>query len=145
MTCRCDVRVKKMKAGIEIVVVYSDVHLMEVQISAANTAFAGQVNTYVNHDAAEKFSVALSGFPANVDDVRRMELGANAKFAFSMIDDVGHSMVAVDIASDTMGPNGFTGRATFNILVNPAEIDQFVQELAKLTPEIGQSAYLEGS
>lgn len=134
-----------MKSGIEIAVVYTDVHLMELQISASNTAFTGQVNTYVNHSDTAKFSKALKGFPSNVGDVRRMELGANATFVFSTIDDLGHSMVGVEIAADTIGPNNLTGRAAFNILVNPAEIDQFVDELAKLTPDVGKSAYLNGS
>lgn len=135
----------KMKSGIEIAVVYTDVDLMELQIRASNVAFAGQVNTYVNHDDTGRFSEKLKGFPVSLGDVRRIELGANAMFVFSMIDEVGHSMVAVDIASDTTGPNGFSGKASFNILVNPAEIDRFVEELAKLRPELGHSASLTGS
>jgi hypothetical protein len=134
-----------MKTGIEIAVVYTDVHLMELQISASNVAFAGQVNTYVDHSGAAKFSEGLKGFPSKIGDVRRLELGANARFVFSTADDVGHSIVTVEIAADAMRPNNFDGKAAFNILVNPAEIDKFVGELAALAPDIGQSACLKGS
>ncbi len=134
-----------MKTGIEIAVVYSDVHLMELQISASNIAFSGQVNAYVNHSDATKFSEALKGFPSKVGDVRRIELGANATFVFTTIDDVGHSIVAVEIAADTIGPNNLTGKAAFNILVNPAAIDQFVDELSEFAPDVGKSAFLKGT
>lgn len=134
-----------MKTGIEITVVYTDIHLMELQISASNVAFAGQVNAYVNHSDTATLSDALKGFPSGIGDVRRFELGSNASFVFSTVDGVGHSIVTVHIEADAMRANNFDGKAAFNILVNPAEIDQFVEELAALTPDVGQSACLKGS
>ena len=82
---------------------------------------------------------------SGVDDVRRIEVGANATFTFSMVDGLGHSIVAVEIADDDVGPNSLTGKAAFNILVNPAEIDESGTQLATFTSEVGQSALLKGS
>lgn len=144
MKCGCDPRAGKMQSGIEISIVYTHVHLIELQISASNVAFAAQVNTYVNHEVPTRFAKELKGFPAGVDDVRRIEVGANTNFTFSMVDGLGHSIVAVAIADDVVGPNSLTGKAAFNILVNPAEIDEFVAQLATFTSEVGQSALLKG-
>lgn len=118
---------------------------MQLQIRASNRTFVAEVDTYVNHDACAKAAEQLNGFPISADDVRRIEIAPKISLTFSTIDNLGHCIIAIDVAGDIPDQNGVTPRAIFNILANPGQIDQFATELSRLTPDIGSSAQLIGN
>ena len=134
-----------MNPGIEIAIIYSDIHLVEIQISASNRAFAGQVTTYVGKEHLAMMAEQLKGFPSEPRDTRHLEVGPLNSFSFSTVDTLGHSLISVKIADESIGPNSLTGKAEFNLLVDPAEIDVFVAQLERMTAEVGQTAFLKGS
>ena len=118
---------------------------MQLQIRASNRAFSAEVDTYANHDACAAVADQLKGFPVGPGDLRKVEIGANISLTFTAVDTLVHSIVAVDMQGDVPEQNGLKPRATFNILVNPAQIDQFASELLHLTPDFGSSASLIGT
>lgn len=132
-------------SGIVVSVIFSDLHLMQLQIRAANGAFAAEVDTYVSHDAFATVATRLKGFPVSPDETRRIEIVPKISLTISTVDSLGHSIITVDMACDVPEQNNVTPRAIFNILANPGQIDQFAAELSHLKPEIGASASLVGT
>lgn len=132
-------------AGIDISVIYSDLHLMQIRMRASNRVFAAEVDTYLSHGAFATAADELRGFPKNADDVRHIEIGGKIFLKFSTVDNLGHSLVSIDMSADVPEQNGQTPRATFSILVNPAQIDNFAVELSRLAPDAGASASLIGT
>jgi len=74
-------------SGVDVSVIYSDVDLMQLQVRASNRAFAAEVDTYVGHDAFAAAADQLKGFPLDVDDSRRLEIGPNVSLSFSTVDE----------------------------------------------------------
>lgn len=134
-----------MNPGIQITVIYTDQHLLQVEVKASSLAFAACVDTYVDHFRLKAVAEELRGFPRDPTDSRRVELTENVSFSFSVLDGVGHVMVKVELESDGFSKSVFCGKAMFNIGIEPAAIDDFVHQLADLTADVGQSASLVGS
>jgi hypothetical protein len=132
------------QTGIVVSVIYSDLHLMQLQVRASNHGFAAEVDTYVSHEEFSDVENQLKGFPDDSDDFREIGIGSKISLRLSTVDDLGHSIISIDMAGDVPEQNGQVPRARFSILVDPAQIDQFASELSRLTPEIGSMASLLG-
>ena len=142
-----------IESGVQISVIYSDEHLIELRVSASNGLFAGQADVYANSEAPAQFAVALRGFPKGASDIREFELGSRevgyagggAGFRFYCLDSVGHAAAEVRLRSDTNAKGGMNDVAVFHIAVAPAALDTFVIQLEQMGAAVGQAALLEAA
>lgn len=142
-----------VKYGVQISVIYTDEHLLELRVWASNGLFVGQTEVYA--DSAELSAVAsvLRGFPANRSDTRECEFGTfdaqygggGAGFRFCCTDSVGHALVEVRLRTDPRLGVGASDTANIHIPVESAAVDSFVGQLERMLPEPGQSALLEAA
>jgi len=138
-----------MNIGIQISVIHTDEHLIELRVSAANGVFAGQAELYADADALIEIADALRGFPENRDDAREFELGSldaayaggGAGFRFFCLDSVGHASAEVRLRSDPL-VHGVSDTVLLHIPVAAAAIDSFVTQLERMQAVVGESAFL---
>src|SRR5713101_5881662 len=69
-------RCMNMDVGFQFEVMYKDVHLVEVRISAWNGSFGGVADVYLGLDQLEETATKLRGFPSDPSDVREATFGA---------------------------------------------------------------------
>ena len=92
----------------------------------------------------------MSGFPSHARDVRDIELGAfdpknaggGVRLHFYCTDWVGHVAVNVQLRGDACGAMGEVESVAMRILLEPAAIDRFVEQLQKMRAEDGAKALL---
>jgi hypothetical protein len=48
-----------MKTGVQISIIYTDEHLIELRVSASNGVFAGQADVYASAEALALFALVL--------------------------------------------------------------------------------------
>ena len=139
-----------MKAVLQISIVYTDEHLIELRVAASNGCFAGQVDVYADSDALVGLAETLRGFPDGQDDSREFELGSfdaayaggGAGFRFYCLDSVGHAAAEVRLRSDPEDGGGVSDTVVLRIPVEAAAVDSFVVQLAEASAAVGQSALL---
>lgn len=139
------------ETGVRISVIYTDEHLIELQVSASNGVFAGQVDVYADVDAPAEFARTLRGFPTSPNDIREFDLGnlsnqsagGGAGFRFRCVDSVGHAVVELKLRSDLLRDGGLIDDARFHIRVEAAAVDAFVEQIERMEAVVGQSAFLE--
>ena len=127
------------RAGLQFKIIYKDVHLLEVQISAWNGSFGGLADVYVGLEQLTEASKKLQRFPLNPSDVRELTLGGfgpesaggGVSMRFYCGDRVGHTYVDSKIES-AYGSNGKAQFVFMTLAVEPAAIDSFVEELGQL-------------
>jgi len=138
------------KPGIEISVIYNDVHLVELRVRASNGIFSGQADAYGNHGELAELANTLMGFPGSTTDVRIFEIGTfddkyaggGASFRFFASIPVGHAMVEVKLKADTLPRYKLQDTVAFHIPVEAAAIDAFVDDLNRISDSVGNSAFL---
>jgi len=141
------------KAGIQISIIYTDEHLIELRIMASNGVFAGQVDVYADSDALTELAEVLRDFPASRDDSREFEVGSfdaayaggGAGFRFYSLDSVGHAAAEVRLRSDPEVGGGVSDTVVLHVAVEAAAVDSFVVQLAGIVAEVGQTARLEAA
>src|SRR5688572_33315533 len=142
-----------IKTGVQVLVINTDEHLMELRVRASNGVFAGQADVYADSEAPAQFAVSLRGFPTGEGDIREFELGSRdvayagggAGFRFYCLDSVGHAAAEVRLRSDTNAEDGMNDVAVFHISVDVAAVDTFVIQLEQMGAMVGQTALLEVS
>lgn len=140
-----------MKAGIQISIVYTDEHLIELRIMASNGVFAGQVDVYADSDALTELAEMLRDFPGSQSDSREFEIGSfdaayaggGVGFRFYCVDSVGHAAAEVRLRSDPEMGGGVSDTMVVHVPVEAAAIDSFVVQLAGSVEMVGQTARLE--
>jgi len=143
-------KVGLMKIGVQISVIYTDEHLIELQVVASNGVFVGQSDVYADAKALVEFAGVLRGFPESRGDTREFELGSfdteyaggGAGFRFFFLDSVGHASAEVRLRSDPKVNGGVSDTVLLHIPVEAAAIDSFVVQLNRMAAEVGQSAFL---
>lgn len=148
-----DVRTRQSasQVGFRLEVIYADVDIIEIRVSAWNGSFGGATDLYVAVDGLSKIATKLGGFPKNPADVREFTLGAfEREFAggavsmkFYCIDQAGHAYVESRIESDTESAKVWQV-ATLVMPVEAAAVDRFVEDLRQLEKEKSGVALLEG-
>lgn len=142
-----------MRAGIEISSVWEDVDLFEVSVRASNGKFRGEATCYTTRLEIEKLSESIAGFPKSTrDDVRFSTFLNNDNSYFTLqficVDSSGHVAVLVKVADLRCYSNARPDRnvAEFELEIEPAAIDRFSAELARLSSaNIGDvTAVLDG-
>ncbi|MET0645398.1 MAG: hypothetical protein ABW208_02190 [Pyrinomonadaceae bacterium] len=142
-----------MKAGLQISIIYTDEHLIELRITASNGVFAGQVDVYADSDALTELAEVLRDFPGSQNDAREFEVGSfdsayaggGAGFRFYCLDSVGHAAAEVRLRSDPEAGGGVSDTVVLHVPVEAAAIDAFVVQLAGIVEEVGQTARLEAA
>ena len=129
-----------MDLGIDIRIIYEDRNMFELCVRASNGEFAVQGEMYVDQDSCRNLARVLRGFPTDKSDIREFELGTfrndhaggGARLRFSCLDSVGHSSVQVHIRNDGRRSGRTDAEATFDIPVEAAGVDSFVEQLEKM-------------
>jgi hypothetical protein len=137
--------------GFQFEIVYEDVHLLEIRISAWNGSFGGTARVYIGLDQLKETAIKLRKFPLDPSDVREVTLGEfgpnSAGGAVSMrfycADRAGHTYV------DSRIESGYdsTGKAQsvfMTVNIEPAALDSFVEELGQLGADQAGRAHLKG-
>src|ERR1700685_3357886 len=135
--------------GIRFEVVYKDVHLVEVRISAWNGTFGGTSDVYIGQDRLGKTAAEIRGFPRNPADVREIMLGSNSgpgnhvSMRFYCTDSSGHASVDSTIKS-APDAAGKIQSATFSLPIEALAVDSFVEDLQRLSSSAAGVAILNG-
>ena len=150
--------------------VYSDEHVLEILASATNGRFSGVSVFYLGANAKEliDFGNQIKGFPKSISQKEEIEFGftqkdheefqktkksdPNAKLApayiglrFSCTDGVGHPVVFVNLHEDDWSQRSeAVGKASFEIRFEPAQIDNFANEIIELAQKKSGKATLTG-
>lgn len=136
-----------MTLGLNIETVWTDEHMLEFWIHAANKTFSGASTCYVALDEARRLAETIAGFPRSITDVREYLFGdpggygmGGAHLHFTCADGFGHLAVTVKIWS---GPNdNATEKVSLVLRTVPAQIDSFVAQLLSMRPIEGDRAFL---
>jgi len=139
------------KVGLQFEIIYKDVHLLEIRISAWNGSFGGSANVYVGLDQLTEVAEKLQRFPLSPSDVRELTLGAfgpeSAGGAVSMRfycgDRAGHTYVDSKIES-ACDPVGKAQSVFMTVPIEPAAVDSFIQQLGQLGTDQAGQAFLTG-
>jgi hypothetical protein len=156
---------------LSIEVVYHDEDLTEIFAVADNGRFAGCTTIYVNPNDLIEFGKQVKGFPQNISQVEKRELGytftkeekdkfdelrksrpsmpsyltAYLCLNFYCIDSLGHPVVHLVFDEGNWSTRETAaGKASFEIMIEPAQIDKFADELIKIGSENNGKAILLG-
>jgi hypothetical protein len=142
-----------MKIGVQISIVYTDEHLVELRVRASNGVFTGQADVYADAESLLEFAGVLRGFPKSREDTREFELGSfdaahvggGAGFRFFCLDSVGHASAEARLRSDPKVKGGVSDTVLLHIPVEAAALDSFVAQLERMEAVVGQAALLEAA
>lgn len=133
--------------GLTIETVWTDEHMLEFWVKAANESFSGASTCYVALDEAKRLAETISGFPRSTTDVREYQFGDPSGFGmggahlhFKCTDGSGHLAVTVKIWSEP-NDNG-TQSVSLVLRTVPAQIDSFVTELLSMRKVEGDQAFM---
>jgi hypothetical protein len=134
-----------MRTGLTIAVVYSDEHLLTIEIVACNDKFMGTTRVYMGLDGLTELAREIAGFPSHVPDARRHDFGnREPQYAggycdlyFRTINDVGAAVVEVEIIDED------GSSAKFSVPVEASAIDRFAQTLLAVEASRSGTAKLE--
>jgi hypothetical protein len=137
-----------MKPGIELSIVYSDEHLLELRVRASNGTFTGQAMMYEGLDAPRALAEMLRGFPMSSGDVRNIQIGAGGQGAASLrfycLNSAGHAAVEVRLRAEPRF-DGRVDEAAFHVAMEAAAVDSFVEQLSRMSADVGAEARLEAA
>jgi hypothetical protein len=141
-----------MDAGLEFSIIYTDEWLVEIRVRASNDRYAGETSIYQSPSGLKDLGETLAGFPKQVNDERKFELGSSEDTAkgngirlhFRCIDAAGHIGVDVTLYAHPFFLNQ-REFASFFIPLEPAAIDDFVRELRNMNTDVDSSAFLRGA
>jgi hypothetical protein len=141
-----------MGIGIDIRVILKDRDMFELRVRASNGEFTAQAEMYVDLNSCRDMASVLRGFPTDKTDFREFALGTfkkdhaggGARVRFWCLDSVGHSAVQVHIRNDGRRNGRTEAEAAFDIPVEPAAVDSFVEQLEKMSA-VGDGARLEAT
>ena len=142
-----------MKFGVQISIVYTDEHLIELRIVASNGVFAGQADVYADAESLVEFAGVLRGFPESHKDTCAFELGSfdeafaggGAGFRFFCSNSVGHASAEVRLRSGPKVNGGVSDTVLLHMPVEASAIDSFVAQLERMAAVVGQAAFLEAA
>jgi hypothetical protein len=135
--------------GFQLDVKWHDKDLLEVRITAWNGAFGGEADVYLSIGGLGETAEKLSGFPRNPTDKREVifghfgpgQAGGAGGMRFYCADGAGHAYVESKIESDGQVA-GITQSVVLSLLIEPAALDSFVEDLRRLDAEKTGTAYL---
>ena len=137
--------------GFQFEIIYKDVHLLEIRISAWNGTFGGVADLYVGLDVLKEAATKLQKFPRDPSDIREVTFGGfgpksaggGVSMRFYCADRAGHTYVDSKIESN-YDLAGKAQSVIMTLTVEPAAVDSFVEELGRLSADQAGRAYLRG-
>jgi hypothetical protein len=146
---------ERRTAGLEVKCRWYDQDVLEISLSASNTAFSGIAFPYVSLDHLVESALNLDGFPKNTTDARELRFGTPGedfaggfvRLKFSCRDLSGHGVVEVEIESKNESQPGSSWTQAsqtvhFFAAVESNAIDDFVKELRRLGENRSGAAWL---
>jgi hypothetical protein len=150
--------------------VYRDQDLLEIEVKASNGRYAGVTKFYLGIDGEElrELIEKLQGFPRDVKQVIERKLGyeteepcdrqgyasrhksnpfysPSASLKFQCIDNSGHTAVEIILAEENWSERESAGgKASFELLFEPAALDTFCAELSEVVKNKAGKAVLSG-
>ena len=137
--------------GFQLEIIYEDVHLLEIRVSAWNGRFGGTADVYIGLDQLKETATKLQRFPLDLSDVREVAFGAfgpesasgGVSMRFYCADRAGHTYVDIRIESseDSIGK---VQSVLMTVTIEPAGLDSFVEELRQMVANQARHAHLKG-
>jgi hypothetical protein len=145
-----------MGIGIELNILWFDNDVIGLRVRASNGRFAGTTDLYVGYDGLKELATAIRDFPKSRIDSREHQLGTfDSQYAgggvniyLHCIDSVGHAAMEIRMQTDSRETTGMRGQpesACFALLVKAADINDFVNDIEKISPVIGSRELLVGA
>jgi hypothetical protein len=137
--------------GFQFEIIYKDVHLLKIRISAWNGSFGGTADVYVGIDQLKETATKLQRFPLDLSDVREVTFGGfgpklaggGVSMRFYCADRAGHTYVDSKIESG-YDSAGKAQSVIMTLTIEPAAVDSFVEELGQLGADQAGQACLKG-
>jgi hypothetical protein len=135
--------------GVTFELLWSDVDVVEVRISAWTGLFGGVADVYVGKDALGEMAAVIQGFPDRPLDRREVTFGSfgadsaggAASFQFCA-DKVGRAHVESRIES---GSADSVQSVSLALPIEAAAVDSFVVELRRVAVQMAGRAHLNGA
>jgi hypothetical protein len=139
-----------MDRSVRLTYRYHDGDLVELTASAWNGEFGGSTRLYLGHGELAEAADVLAGFPQHVEDSREVTFGAFGPdsgagamaLMFSCSDRAGHCQLRLTIEADPLLHNPPLQRVELLGAVEPAAVDQFVEQMKTLDSALVGSAVL---
>ena len=149
-TSRRDVRIIEWIDVVRLAYRYHDVDVVELNVSAWNGSFGGSTCLYVGQGDLADAAALLARFPINVEDKREVTLGAFGPnsaggamaLQFSCRDGAGHCQLHITIEADFGLRDSLAERVELLSAIEPAALDQFVEQMRILNSSLTGSAVL---
>jgi hypothetical protein len=137
--------------GIQFDETWRDEDLIMVHVTAWNGRFGGSAEVYVPTSDLTKHASRLKGFPSSVSDSRTIELGTfdpscaggGLRLRFYCLDGAGHTFVECKVRPDSKIA-GVEQHAVIALPIEPAAVDSFVEQMARLDDLQTKTATLAG-
>jgi len=129
---------------------YHDVDVVELRVSAWNGSFGGSTCVYVGQGDLADAATLLAGFPVSLEDKREVTFGAFGSdsaggaltLRFACIDGAGHCQLHVTMEADHDRRDLLAERVEMLSTLEPAALDQFVEQMRELNSSLTGSAVL---
>jgi hypothetical protein len=136
-----------MNVELSFAIIWSDISLLEIEFRAANGRFAGATTFYISPDSSELTELIrrIQGYPKKLDQIEEFRFGSSElSLKFICIDGLGHAAVDINITEGRWIRESAQRKAFFELPFEPAQLDQFVDELSELIAHKNGKATLKG-
>jgi hypothetical protein len=136
---------------LSIELVWEDVDLEELCISAYNGSYCGTAKVYFAQGDVARLVESIRGFPRTISQQEVFEggsdeIGSLAKLVFRCIDGSGHPAVRVSLV-ESVNVNvrpPILNRVELELLFEPNALDEFCRELESVARRVSKRAVLRG-
>lgn len=137
------------KLSIELV--WQDVHMTQLRITASNGVYCGAATVYFAHGETADLAKTIRGFPKTTSQVEIFEggtdTGARARLVFHCVDQWGHPAVRVSLADfayrNEQPP--IMNEVDLELRFDAFELDKFCRELDAVAAGTRELAVLHGT
>lgn len=127
-----------MKPQITFAIVDHDPDYLGLEIRMSNDRYSATTRIYADNSQLTEFCDVIEGFPKGYNDAREYTFGTKdagftggyCKFYFRCNSATGSSTITTEVKDDETHHD--TASATFNIVILPAELDNFIRKLKNL-------------
>lgn len=126
---------------------WSDVHCIELKITARCIDIQSALNIYLGEDYLKDLKNKLVSFPTDKEDIIEWEIGSKKgnssgyfRFKAFIYDELGH--VAIEVEMDNMCKSPYSLKSHFYILTEISSLNDFGRKIDKLL--IDDGAVIEG-
>jgi hypothetical protein len=141
-----------VEAGLLFGVIYGDIDLLKVRISAWNGCYGGVADVYVAIGELQNVASKLEGFPQHPNDVRehafgefgRSSAGGAARIRCYCVDRAGHAYIESKMESE-YETGGVVQSVVLSMGIEANAVDSFIVGLRRLETDGSGIAFLKGA